>query len=112
MFRFVFIVLLCFQFSTAQDNPKLEGKWVDEKRKISYNFKSDGSMVFEQNGIPVFVNEVTLEAGDPFKAQFMMRQGGNSLTIPALIKVVNEETLWIEQFAPGQTPTTFSNRDT
>jgi hypothetical protein len=103
-----FIVLSIF--SIFQDKSELTGKWVDEQKSVSYEFKSDGTIEFEQNGMSAVVTEYTLEAGNPMKAKLTMRQGPMSMTIPALIKIVDSETLWIEQFAPGQDPSEFSNR--
>lgn len=108
-----FLISLCtlFLYPNQQDSISFEGKWENTRNKISYEFKSNGKVIFEQNGIPVYVNEVTFEAGDPIKARFTLKQGNMTLIIPALIKVIDEETIWIEQFAPGENPTEFSQRD-
>lgn len=106
---FMFVIALLF-FTSVQDKTQLVGKWVDEERNISYEFEADNTIIFEQQGISVLVTSYTLTEGNPMQAVFTMEQGAVTMDIPAVIQIVDEETLWIEQFAPGTTPTNFSDR--
>lgn len=81
---------------------ELEGKWVDKKMQVSYEFKADSSCWFEQAGYPVFIKSYTADVSqDPVWLEFTMSQGAMTINIPAILKVVDENTIWIEQLIPG-----------
>ena len=92
-----------------QDKSSLHGKWVSINKVVSYDFKKDGSIIYEQNGYLTLVNSFTLEKGVPMKASFKLRNGSNEVIIPALMQRVHQDTLIIEQFTPGKKPEQFTD---
>lgn len=89
---------------------QLSGSWKNEGQQVEYHFQEDGHLEFVQNGMSVMVNEYSLEEGEELhKLVFTMSMGPQTMEIPALLKVVSKDEIWIEQFAPGVTlPDAFS----
>jgi hypothetical protein len=63
--------------------------------------RANGSVIFDQPGASVFITSYTLdETKVPAWLDFTIKQGSQSMIIPALIEFVDENTIKIEQFPP------------
>ena len=117
MKRLIFLTVLLFiSYGTAlsqENTTDLIGFWEDSKNKITYEFKPDSSIMFYQSGQGVFVNSYTLDmTKDPGWIDFTIGNGNRKMVIQSLIKIIDKNTIWIEQGAPvGPHPTAFSNPD-
>ena len=104
VFAFLFVSLVAFG-----SDPELLGKWENKKYQVSYLFKADSSIVFEQMGYPVFVDRYSLDTTKKPQLLIMtVKQGPREVQIPALVEFVDAKTIKIEQFAPYNNPTHFS----
>ena len=102
------LVLFCLPlFSFAQDID-LKGQWKNEKLDITYQFFSASKGYFIQQiaGTPF---DYTIKTDtEPYRMDMTVKSGAQELLIPALLKVVDENTIWIEQFTPMSNPTAFT----
>ncbi len=87
------------------------GFWEDSKNKVTYEFNSDSSVLFYQSGQGVSVDSYSLDmTKDPGWIDFTIVAGSNEMVIQSLIKIVDANTIWIEQGPPvGPHPTQFSD---
>lgn len=96
----------------AQDTSfDFTGKWEDKKLNMIYEFNPDGSIMFYQSGNGVLISSYTLDTSyEPAWIDFTIKQGSMMMEIYGLLKIVDAETIWIEQFGPaGDHPTVFSD---
>lgn len=109
LFGFFFAIIIA---ANAQTD-RLVGTWQNEQYKVSYTFRKDGSVIFDQGVTSTFVNSYSLdESKTPIWLDFKIAQGGASMMIPALIEFIDENTIKIEQFPPyGEHPVEFSKDD-
>lgn len=113
-FNFTLILFFVVIASSAQDITILLGDWQDEKNQVSYKFNEDNSCIFDQMGYPMFIENVIINnTKEPIWIDFTLKQGGQELTIPGLLKIIDEDTIWIEQFPPlSKHPVDFSPDET
>ena len=104
---FTAVFLLFTSFSISQDLD-LTGSWEDERLQIVYRFEDDENLYFSQQGYGVFAKYELESSYEPYRMELIMRNGPQEVRIPALLKVIDENTIWIEQFPPGHTPVEFT----
>jgi len=95
----VFAVCSAFVFQ-PKDEFSLEGKWVDSELQIEYEFKDNKTVYFSQMGYRVTAKYKLDKTKSPYWLDFAMETGGQALEMPGLLKIVDENTIWIEQFRP------------
>lgn len=91
----------------------LTGIWKNEKKQYEYHFKADSSMVFTQSGYPAFIDSYTVDfTKSPAWLDMTMKVGDRQMVTPALLKIINENEVIIEQFAPSSVhPVEFSDNE-
>lgn len=92
---------------------ELTGLWKNETKQHEYHFKADSSMVFTQSGYQAFINSYTVDfTKSPAWLDMTMSVGDRQLVTPALLKIINENEIIIEQFPPGsEHPVEFSDNE-
>jgi hypothetical protein len=109
----VFLLVVAGTTRAQDQSIDLTGKWENTKKDIYYEFKPDSSASFSQSGYPVFINKYSLDlTRDPGWIDFTMEMGPTTLVIEGLIKIIDDNNIWIEQFGPhGAHPTEFSTEE-
>ncbi len=106
------ILITClFSFNAFSQSEELsiKGKWVDKEMQVEYNFTSNTKASFSQMGYGMSVSYKIDFSKPTYWIDFTMQRGGNKMKIPGLLRVINKDTIWIEQFAPySKHPTHFS----
>lgn len=105
------IILMAFlglfsSASLAQD-VDLMGTWENEQMSIVYKF-SDDSMYFQQQTFGSWFDYKMDTSQEPYSLEITLSYAGQVQIIPALLKVVDQDHIWIEQFPPGIEPTGFT----
>ena len=97
-----FLFFLSVLTAKAQDGSfELTGVWKNEQMKYVYHFKSDSSVFFSQSGYSAFINSYTIDTSkSPIWLDFTMKMGSRQQVIPALLEIVSEDEIIIEQFPP------------
>ena len=94
----------CVTVSAQNDAFDLTGVWKNEQKKYEYHFKSDSSVIFTQSGMSAFINSYTVDTTQsPIWLDFTMKLGSRKQIIPALLEIVSEDEIIIEQFPPYYT---------
>ncbi|AOW19623.1 hypothetical protein [Urechidicola croceus] len=110
--KIIIASLLLFSLSKIPTDLKTDliGTWEDSRLKITYEFRENGSVFFNQNDTGVFVQEYIIDdSKSPIWIDFQIQ----GMKIPGLLKVIDENTIWIEQFPPYPNhPTKFSEDET
>lgn len=88
----------------------LTGIWINEDIPYEYHFKADSSLVFTQSGFPVFVDSYTVDfTKTPAWLDMTMSIGNRQMVTPALLEIIGENEIIIEQFPPSSNhPTEFT----
>lgn len=107
----IVILLLCFSTKAIAQEVNLDGAWHNQKAQIVYEFKADNQLYFSQMGYVVAAGYTLDTSVNPHRMDLVITQGGQKMTIPALIEIVDEQTIIIEQFSPYSKPTEFSPDD-
>jgi hypothetical protein len=88
---------------------EIKGKWVDKELQVEYDFLSSTKASFSQMGYGMSVSYNVDFSKSPFWIDFTLQRGGEKMKMPGLLRVINKDTIWIEQFSPlAQHPTKFS----
>lgn len=114
------LLFICFFFTfhisgyTQDISLRLNGKWEDENLNMIYELNPDGTIMFYQSGNGVLINSYTLDLSkDPAWIDFTIQMGSQKMVIMSLLKVIDENTIWIEQGSSyGDHPTEFSDPNT
>ena len=97
----VLFFLGCLTVEAQSTTLDLTGIWKNEQMKYEYHFKSDSSVIFSQSGYSAFINSYTIDTSkSPIWLDFTMKMGSREQVIPALLEIVSEDEIIIEQFPP------------
>mgnify|MGYP005992097295 CR=1 FL=1 len=104
----LFAVLLYSNYTFSQSAEiNLIGKWIDKELNVEYNFSSDTEALFSQMGYGMPVSYKIDFSKSPFWIDFTLQRG--KMKLPGLLRIINKDTIWIEQFPPFKKhPTEFS----
>ncbi len=93
----------------SQKNTALKGKWIDKQLQVEYEFSNNKNAYFSQMGYGMPVYYKVDYTQSPFWIDFTLKRAGKEIKIPGLLRVINKDTIWIEQFPPLEKhPTKFS----
>ena len=109
--QLLLLIAFLFSFNTFSQLKEidLKGKWVDKEMQVEYNFSGNSKASFSQMGYGMSVSYKIDFSKFPYWIDFTLQRGGNKLIMPGLLKVINKDTIWIEQFPPySKHPTKFS----
>lgn len=103
--RFLLLSILfflgCLTVEAQSTTFDLTGIWKNEQMRYEYHFKSDSSVIFSQSGYSAFINSYLIDTSkSPIWLDFTMKLGGRQRVIPALLEIVSEDEIIIEQFPP------------
>ncbi len=102
--------LFCINAFSQFKEIDLEGKWTDKELQVEYSFSKNAKAYFSQMGYGMSVSYKVDFSQSPFWIDFTLERAGKEIKIPGLLRVVNKDTIWIEQFPPSSNhPTKFSN---
>ena len=108
-FLLIVFCLISFSIYSQSIDVNLKGKWVDKEMQVEYNFSNNAKASFSQMGYGMSVSYNVDFSKFPFWIDFTMQRGSNKVKIPGLLRVINKDTIWIEQFPPyAKHPTEFS----
>ena len=94
----------CVTVSAQNDAFDLTGVWKNEQLNYEYHFKSDSTVIFTQSGMSALINSYTVDTTQsPIWLDFTMKLGSREQVIPALLEIVSEDEIIIEQFPPYST---------
>ena len=94
----------CVTVSAQNDAFDLTGVWKNEQLNYEYHFKSDSTVIFTQSGMSAFINSYKVDTTQsPIWLDFTMKLGSRKQIIPALLEIVSEDEIIIEQFPPYYT---------
>lgn len=97
----VLFFLGCLTVEAQSTTLDLTGIWKNEQMKYEYHFKSDSSVIFSQSGYSAFINSYIIDTSkSPIWLDFTMKMGSREQVIPALLEIVSEDEIIIEQFPP------------
>ena len=105
------LFLSLYSLSTFSQTEKidLKGKWEDKQMKVEYHFSTDTKAYFSQMGYGMSVSYKIDQTISPFWIDFTLDRGGQKMKMPGLLRIINKDTIWIEQFPPySKHPTKFS----
>lgn len=109
--QLLLLIALLFSFSAFSQSKEIDikGKWIDKEMQVEYNFSSNSKASFSQMGYGMSVSYKVDFSKSPYWIDFTLQRGGNKLKMPGLLRVINKDTIWIEQFPPySEHPTKFS----
>ncbi|WP_347174894.1 hypothetical protein [Polaribacter uvawellassae] len=87
----------------------LEGKWTDKELQVEYDFSKNAKAYFSQMGYGMSVSYKVDFSQSPFWIDFTLERAGREIKIPGLLRVIDKDTIWIEQFPPSSNhPVKFS----
>ena len=77
--------------------------------QVEYDFTSNTKAYFSQMGYGMSVS-YTIDFSKPiYWIDFTLQRAGQKMKMPGLLKILNKDTIWIEQFPPySEHPTKFS----
>jgi len=106
----VFISLLTPGFTFSQSEEiNITGKWEDKELHVEYDFSSTNTASFSQMGYGMSVSYEVDFSKSPYWIDFTLQRAGNKMKMLGLLRIINKDTIWIEQFSPGSKhPTKFS----
>lgn len=103
------ICLLSYSAFSQSSEINLKGKWFDKDLQVEYNFSSNTKASFSQMGYGMPVSYIIDFSKSPFWIDFTLQRGSNKMKMPGLLRVIDKNTIWIEQFPPyAKHPTEFS----
>ncbi|BDD12556.1 hypothetical protein FUAX_49880 (plasmid) [Fulvitalea axinellae] len=113
-FSILIMLLMASLAAQAQDANKVNliGTWENQEQKVTYEFKPDSSVIFSVGSQSAFINSFTVDYTKfPFWVDFVMKHGPRQMILPGLLKVLDEDTIQIEQFhsSPNH-PVSFSEK--
>lgn len=87
----------------------IKGKWEDKEMHVEYHFSSTTKASFSQMGYGMSVSYEVDFSKSPYWIDFTLQRAGNKMKMLGLLRVINKDTIWIEQFSPhSKHPTKFS----
>lgn len=105
----IITVFTCFNTFSQSNGLNLKGKWLDKQLQVEYEFTNEKDAFFSQMGYGMPISYKLDYTQSPFWIDFTLKRGGKEVKIPGLIRVINKDTIWIEQFPPfSKHPTKFS----
>lgn len=105
----VFVCLMSIAAFSQTEKINLQGEWEDKQMKVKYHFSSDTKAYFSQMGYGMSVSYKIDETISPHWIDFTLERGGQKMKMPGLLRIINKDTIWIEQFPPySKHPTKFS----
>ena len=105
----ILLLLQCFTTYSQSKELNIKGKWVDKEMKVEYNFSSNSKASFSQMGYGMSVTYEVDFSKSPYWIDFTLQRAGNKMKMPGLLRVINKDTIWIEQFPSySKHPTKFS----
>lgn len=108
-FLLIAFCLISFSAFCQSSEINLKGKWIDKDLQVEYNFSSSTKASFSQMGYGMPVSYKVDFSKSPFWIDFTLQRGSNKMKMPGLLRVINKDTIWIEQFPPyAKHPTEFS----
>lgn len=103
------ICLLSYSAFSQSSEINLKGKWIDKDLQVEYNFSSNTKASFSQMGYGMPVSFIIDFSKSPFWIDFTLQRGSNKMKMPGLLRVIDKNTIWIEQFPSfAKHPTEFS----
>ncbi len=112
--KLIALIATFFLLNTATAKAQefdLLGTWENSQYQIVYEFGEDNKLFFSQMGYGVSANYTIDDSVTPARMNIVMSQGGQEITIPALVQFKDDKTVIIEQFTPYSEPTAFSPDD-
>lgn len=110
---FLIVFVICGFHATLYAQ-SLEGLWKTRDENVSYHFKADSSIVFTHYEEKVFIKKYVIKTNtQPNILLLYINQGRSQLLITALIEIIEDNCIRIEQFQPfiSEIPKMFSNMD-
>lgn len=105
----ILLMLQCFNAFSQSKELNIKGKWVDKEMNVEYNFSSNSKASFSQMGYGMSVTYKVDFSKSPYWIDFTLERAGNKMKMPGLLRMINKDTIWIEQFPPySKHPTVFS----
>ena len=95
-----FTLLLSINSFCQSKEVDLTGKWEDKQLQVEYNFSSNDKAYFSQMGYGMSISYKVDFSKSPLWIDFTLQRGGKKMKMPGLLKVINKDTIWIEQFPP------------
>ena len=89
----------------------ISGKWEDKEMKVEYNFSTKDKAYFSQMGYGMPLSYKVDITKSPYWIDFTIERGGNKIKIPGLLRIIDKDTIWIEQFPPYSKHTTEFSED-
>ncbi len=97
-----------YAFSQSKEI-NIKGKWEDKELQVEYNFSSTTKASFSQMGYGMSVFYEVDFSKSPYWIDFTLQRAGNKMKMLGLLRIINKDTIWIEQFSPhSKHPTKFS----
>lgn len=112
--KLIALIATFFLLNTATAKAQefdLIGTWENSQYQIVYEFGEDNRLFFSQMGYGVAASYTIDDSVTPTRMNMVMSQGGQEITIPALVQFKDNKTVVIEQFTPYSEPTAFSPDD-
>lgn len=109
--QLLMIIAFLFSFNAFSqlDEINLKGEWKDKDLQVEYRFSDDTKAYFSQMGYGMSVTYKVDFSKTPFWIDFTMQRGEIKVKIPGLLRIINKDTIWIEQFPPyAKHPVEFS----
>jgi len=110
----ILTILITFFSATLSESEQefsIIGKWEDKEMQVEYEFAENNHVYFSQMGYGIQATYKINKDKSPNWIDFTMKRGNNSLEIPGLLKIKNNDTIWIEQDAPRLTHLTNFSKD-
>ncbi len=102
-------LLLSFNMFSQSKEVDIRGEWEDKEMNVEYNFSSNTKASFSQMGYGMSFSYVVDFSKSPYWIDFTIERAGNKMKMPGLLRIINTDTIWIEQFAAhSKHPTKFS----
>jgi len=107
----VVVIAMLFGFNSFGQSQEVDikGKWEDKELQVEYDFSSSTKARFSQMGYGMSVSYVVDFSKSPYWIDFTLQRGGDKMKMLGLLRVINTDTIWIEQFPSlSKHPTKFS----
>ena len=102
-------LLLNFTMFSQSKEVDIRGEWEDKEMNVEYNFSSNTKASFSQMGYGMSVSYKIDFSKSPYWIDFTLERAGNKMKMPGLLRIINTNTIWIEQFPMhSKHPTKFS----
>lgn len=88
----------------------MTGTWTNSSAfPTEYDFRDNGTVYFAQAGFSSMMKYHLDESKNPIWIDFETTRGKNTVVIPGLMKIIQQDTIIIEQFSPTSNhPTWFT----